>query len=83
MRCPGGWRRAGMELSTKNQGSRLPASLLHAVFMLHPSAPPPTADTAGSVRADISEAMQGSGLGEREPQLLFSKVGIFRVLLGQ
>lgn len=71
-----------MELSTKNQGSRLPASL-HAVFMLHPSAPPPTADTAGSVRADISEAMQGSGLGEREPQLLFSKVGIFRVLLGQ
>lgn len=33
---------------------------------------------------DISEAMQGSGLGEREPQLLFSsEVGIFRVLLGQ
>lgn len=29
-----------MELSTKNQGSRLPASLLHSVFMLHPSAPP-------------------------------------------
>lgn len=73
-----------MELSTKNQGSRLPASLLHPVLILHPIASPSTADIAGSVRADISEAMSGLGAGRKgtsTPVLL--QGGSFQVLLGQ
>ena len=65
VRCPGGWKRAGVELSTKTQGSRLPASLLYSVHILHPSASPSMADIAGSVRADISEATSGLVAGRK------------------